>query len=245
MYLLGTKIHSISLDKALAKAEGFLNDGKQHYIVTPNPEIVMRARTDRAFRNILNKSSLSIPDGSGIVWASKFLGGGESIEKRIAGIDFMNSFLEHLHTSKSRQYRILLAGGRNSSAKQAAENLGRKYSRLKFFSWESVESERSRHLIRNVIQPDIIFVAMGAPKQEIWMYKNLKFFPTAKIAMGVGGSLDFISARVPRAPKVFQNAGFEWMWRLMVQPWRAGRVFNAVVAFPLAVAREKFSHKNL
>jgi len=94
-------------------------------------------------------------------------------------------------------------------------------------------------LIADIIQPDCIFVALGAPRQEEWIRDNISKYPTVKIAMGVGGSFDFISGRVRRAPIIFRNIGIEWLWRLAVQPWRARRIFNAVIFFPLTVLREK------
>ncbi|OGZ58008.1 MAG: hypothetical protein A3B96_04090 [Candidatus Spechtbacteria bacterium RIFCSPHIGHO2_02_FULL_43_15b] len=260
MYILGTKVHNLTLDQAVKKAERFLYDGKQHYIVTPNPEIVICARNNRTYQNVINRSSLSIPDGMGIVWASKILHR-SSIRKRVTGVDFMRKFLEHIDAVKRLNYkigagayrygweianygienRVLLAGGRNGVSGVAARNLEKGFSSIKFYSMENLDSDRSIFVIKNIIQPNIIFVALGAPKQELWIAKHLRSFDTVKIAMGVGGSFDFISGKIPRAPEKMQNMGLEWLWRFAIEPRRFFRIIKAVVIFPMLVFKEKIS----
>jgi len=257
------------MSEAVNKAESFLYDKKQHYIVTPNPEILIHALKNIEFRKVLNRSGLSIPDGIGIVWASRFLNKGV-IKERVTGVDFVRKFLEYLdckNTAEDRLYRgfvrsrtyniavqgaglggdngkcaplkILLTGGRNGTARLSSEILGKQFPSIRFYSLENIEINRSLFVIRDIIRPDIIFTALGAPRQEMWIHKNLRKIPTAKIAMGVGGAFDFISGKVPRAPRKLQKAGVEWLWRFILQPWRLRRIFNAVVIFPLAVTKEK------
>ena len=131
--------------------------------------------------------------------------------------------------------RILLLGGRLGAAKIAANNLKKKFPTLHFFGIENIDTPHLTFLINEVIQPDCLYVALGAPKQEKWIANNLAKFPPVKIAMGVGGSFDFIAGRVPRAPKVLQRIGLEWLWRFAHDPRRARRMFNAVVVFPLVI----------
>ena len=235
--ILGTKIDNFCISEATQAAENFLQSDHQHYIVTPNPEIVLYARKNSRYRAVLNKASLSIPDGVGLVWASRKLYGRNGLKERVAGIDFIQSLLQSLsHKSYwSKSYRFLLLGGRNNSAHVAARILQKKFPNLKFYA---LSNERHRHLkfiINEIIQPDCIFVALGAPKQEFWIAKNLTKFPSLKLAMGIGGALDMISGKTPRAPLAMRRQGIEWLWRLMLQPLRLRRIVNACVVFPLTV----------
>lgn len=238
MRILDVTVHNITLPQALKKAEGFLCDKKQHYIVTPNPEIVLRAKRDATLRSILNKSDLSLPDGTGLVWASRVLWGEkEAIKQRVAGVDFLQEFLGVM--SRDGSYRVLFLGGRNGATRGAAVVLREKAPQLDFYALENIKNKNIDFLIREIIQPDCVFVGLGAPKQENWIRKNLSRYPTIKIAMGVGGSFDIISGRIPRAPLALQRAGMEWAWRLLREPWRVKRIWNAVVIFPLAVFGER------
>ena len=121
---------------------------------------------------------------------------------------------------------VFLFGAGPGVAEKAIENLKSKYSGLRIDEKE----------------PSILFVALGAPKQEKWIVKNLKEMPSVKLAVGVGGAFDFISGRVRRAPRFVQDIGLEWLWRFGRQPWRAKRIYNAVAKFPWLVIRSKFIH---
>lgn len=239
MRILDVKVHNLLFSGALRRACGFLYDGKQHYIVTPNPEIVLHARKNPQYRSILNKAHLSIPDGIGLLLASRYLAGRKNcLKTRICGVDFMEEFLRRLTFEaygRKTPRRVLLLGARYGAAKNAAKALAKKFSPLVFYGIEHIDTPHQSFLINEVIQPACLFLALGAPKQEEWIYKNLSKFPTVKIAMGVGGSFDFIAGRVPRAPKIFQRIGLEWLWRFAHDPRRLKRVFNAVVVFPIVV----------
>lgn len=242
MFILGTKVHNLTLPEALERAGGFLHDGRQHYIVTPNPEIVLQARKNDNYRKILNRADLSLPDGTGLLWASRRFYKKNPLGERITGVDFMAEFLSQLSYGsygRDRICRILLLGGGGGVAKKAALVLKRKFFNVDFYGIENIENSYLEFTIKEIIQPDCIFVALGAPKQEEWIDNNLKKLSCIKIAMGVGGALDMISGRVPRAPYILRDLGMEWMWRLFLQPWRVGRIFNAAVVFVLLVLRKK------
>jgi N-acetylglucosaminyldiphosphoundecaprenol N-acetyl-beta-D-mannosaminyltransferase len=257
MNILGTQVDNITFDSALQEAEKFLFDGKQHYIVTPNPEIILKARKDSRFRSILNKADLRLPDGTGLLWASKKLYGKKKrIAQRVTGIDFMEGFLKTIHLNSTvekfcvssscesyakyrRAPRVLLIGGLGSVASKAAHQLQKKFPNIDFYSIENFESKHIDFIIGQLILPDIIFVALGAPKQEFWLYESLSNFPKTKIIMGVGGAFDILSGRIIRAPIVLQRYGFEWLWRLLQEPMRVKRIFRAVVLFPFLVFRHR------
>lgn len=238
MHILGTRVHNITLSQATKKAERFLSGKKQYYIVTPNPEIVLRAAKNPAYRRILNRASLSLPDGTGLLWASKRLYGQKQLKERVAGVDFMLEFLSHLSRTSYWSYathKVLLLGGKNGTARETALVLKKRFPRINFYSLENHRKKIINFLINEIIQPNCVFVALGAPKQELWISRNLKKFPSVKLAMGVGGAFDMITGVTPRAPIFFRKSGMEWLWRLLIQPRRLNRIFRASVVFPLKV----------
>jgi len=228
MQLLGIRIDNISMNEVLEKIKEFLCDGGQHQIVTINPEFIIRAQKDEEFRKILNDADLAIPDGIGLIWASRMAG--EPLKERVAGVDLISGIMNY---ESGIMNKVFLLGGRNG----VAEKIAAEWPAVVGFSEETDSMElfaRTRQC-----QPDILLVALGAPKQEKWIAENLAKVPSVKLAIGVGGAFDMMAGRIKRAPKFMQKTGLEWLWRLILQPWRIGRIFNAVVIFPLFILREK------
>lgn len=194
--ILGVKINDVNMSEALEIVHGWLKKSGKHYIVTPNPEFIMTAQKDLEFKKILNDADLSIPDGAGLKLSGK-------IKNTVTGVDFMEKLVER---SSDWGVTIGLLGGRDGVANKTFECLQKKYPRIK---------------IDNA-SPDLLFVALGAPKQEKWITQNLPKLKV-KVAMGVGGAFDYISGRVSRAPIGLRTLGLEWLFRLIVQPWRIKR----------------------
>jgi len=229
--------------EAVRAAQSFIDSSHQHYIITPNPEIVLLAWKNRRYRAVLNKASLSIPDGTGLVWASKRLYGEQCLKERVAGVDFIQKFLSHMSFESyttNKTYRTLLLGGRENSAHIASRILQKKFSNLKFYALGNEKSRHLKFIINEMIKPDCIFIALGAPNQELWISRNLEKFPTVKFAMGIGGAFDMIAGRTPRAPRAFQKIGAEWLWRLFIEPWRIARIFRAVMVFPAIIIKNRY-----
>lgn len=202
--VLGVKIDDISMSEATAIVEGWLKNPGKHYIVTTNPEFILTAREDPTFKKILNNADLSIPDGKGLKFAS-------DIECTIPGVDFMEELAK---MAAEKAVAVGFLGGGVRVANLCAERLQKKYPKLQivFAEQEQIKDKKC----------DLLFVAFGHPKQEFWIYENLSKIPV-KVAMGVGGAFDYISGKVPRAPKWMRNIGLEWLFRLIVQPWRIKR----------------------
>lgn len=224
--VIGIKIDDITMDDALKTAEGWLSEKGKHYIVTPNPEIVVMAQQDDELKKIINNADLAIPDGVGL----RLTG---DIVCILPGIDFM----EHLiKLSAEKGFTIGLLGGRDGVAKKAAECLKKMYPKVKInFAQPGGEIDGEGKLLKSLKLPkiDLLFVAFGPPKQEKWIAKNLKKL-NVKLAMGVGGTFDYLSGRVPRAPKWLRDLGLEWLFRLIVEPWRIKRQL-ALLKFLLMV----------
>lgn len=223
--ILGVKIDNLIIEEALRKVEGFLEDGQQHYIVTPNPEFLVKAQKDEEFRKILNQADLAVADGIGLIFASWFLG--QPLKQKITGTDLMEKICQK---AAQKKWSVFLLGDREDSlVKETADQLKKKYPGL--------------DIKTDLKEASILFIAFGAPWQEKWIAQNLKKMSSVKLAMGVGGAFNFMAGRIRRAPKFFQRLGLEWLWRLFCQPWRIERIFRAVIVFPwLVIKNELIKH---
>lgn len=227
--ILKVRIDNISFEEAVKKTRSFLFGSKSHYMVTCNPEIVLHAQKDEHFRRILNLASLSVPDGFGLLLVSKFTDC--PLKERVVGTDFLEYFCG---VCEKEGRSVFFLGGRDGVAEKTAEKLKDKYGDLKVAGTLGgyIDLDDCFEDIKKV-NPDVLFVALGAPKQEKWIYENLPKLDSVRLAVGVGGAFDFISGNVKRAPKFMRWMGFEWFWRLITQPRRIKRVLNAVVIFPV------------
>lgn len=222
--IVGVNIDNITFIEASIKLEEFLNEKDIKMIFTPNSEILVDAVNDPCFTEILNSGDLVIPDGIGVVMASKFYG--KPMEERVTGYDITCKLIELAHYNDKSIYFF---GGKEGVAEEAAKNIRQKHKNIKIVGMHNgyFDEEEEKVIINSIIElkPDIIFVALGAPKQEKWIYENRHRLP-AKIAMGVGGSIDVIAGRVKRAPSFYQKAGLEWLYRLIKEPKRFKRVLK-------------------
>ncbi len=211
------------------------NTHENFYIVTPNPEIITYSQNNPYFKNILNQAQIALCDGVGIVWAGKLLG--QHFAERITGVDFVQFICKKV---ANQPISIGLLGGRESVADEVSKRLRSEYPLLDivFISqdWDSLAEEQ---LKKKSI--DILFIAFGFPKQEIWMYEHINKIPV-RIMIGVGGSFDYISRKVKRAPLWMRTLGFEWIYRLFKQPWRWKRQL-ALITFVILVIQEKLKRK--
>ncbi len=246
--ILGVKI-SLGDEREIQKEiRSWLKKKKQRLLVTPNPEMVMVARKDLLLKKILNEADLAIPDGIGLVLASKLLYGKRGIKKRITGVDLMEKICSWLSSWGGSAFFL---GAQPGVAEECARRLQEKYPSLKvagcFAGWaEKSRDVQTRKKVLSLLKKngfslkkpvDFLFVAYGAGRQEKWIRRNLHFLPV-KAAMGVGGSFDFISGRVKRAPLWLRKIGLEWFWRLLCQPWRWRRQIILPV-FVATVLQEK------
>jgi len=219
--ILGVLFNNISPEEACDTAISFLERGTPAVIFTPNPEMVMLARKDAGFKHILNSADLVIPDGIGIVYASRFTDG--PITQRVPGIDLLTDIFDNIRNSGRSIYLLGAAPGVTDTA---AEKLTASFPGLKiagnYHGYFKDEDDAGIISKINDAQPDILLVGLGFPRQERWIYKHKDIINT-KIMIGVGGSFDVFSGKVTRAPKIFQKMGLEWLFRLIRQPSRIWR----------------------
>ncbi|EKD33015.1 MAG: Glycosyl transferase, WecB/TagA/CpsF family [uncultured bacterium] len=216
----------------------YLNSNNQHFIVTPNPEMIVASRNKQDFSSVLNNADLSIPDGVGLMIASRFVKNGP-LKERITGNDLVSE-LSQIAFAQGK--RILLLGGGKGVAEKAAEALRKNFQGIEVigiaggrFNPITGEFESNTEVVQQInnFKPSILTVSLGHEKQEQWIHNNLSKLPSVKIAAGVGGAIDFMAGTVPRAPILMQRAGIEWLWRLWREPKRYKRIFDAVCVFPL------------
>ena len=237
--ILSVKICSSRKEEILRSLDKRIKKGIPTVIFTPNTKMLLQANASPAFLGILNSSSLNIPDGSGILIASRMLGG--NIKQRITGIDFAASLLA---LAEKRGYRVFLLGSERGVAKKAKKNLKISFPKLKicgahhgYFKKSGKENEKLLKKIRSA-HPDILFVCLGSPTQEKWIAKNARQISSLKLSIGLGGSLDVWAGKVSRAPKLIQIAGLEWLWRTIKEPKRA-RIFFDIPVFLFKVWQSK------
>ncbi|MBI2863193.1 MAG: WecB/TagA/CpsF family glycosyltransferase [Chloroflexi bacterium] len=218
-YILGLRVDDVTYEESVALCRRFVEWGGHHRIVTPNPEFVMLARRDRAFRDAINSSSLSIPDGIGLVYASRIFK--LPLREHVQGTDLC----ELLAAQAAREgYRLFLLGAAEGVAGAAAARLAGRHPGLTVAgtysgSPDPADDDNTVGAVRSAGRVDILLVAFGARAQEFWLARNLERSGAA-VGIGVGGVLDYFSGRVRRAPLWVRRARFEWLYRLYKQPWR-------------------------
>jgi len=245
--IIQTNLNGSSMDEVLGLIEGRISQNKKTFIVTPNPEFLVFAHQNPWFGDILNHSDIAIPDGIGLIWASRFLGQ-KVIKERISGVDLMAKLCQ---LAAKKGWSIYLLGGKTGIAQKTLAILVQKYPnlhgwaengpKLSLKNWDTKLTEEYVQKI-NQKTPDLLFVAFGMGKQEKFIYDNWDQLKI-KLGMGIGGAFDYLSGEVKRPPQWIQNMGFEWFYRLMKEPWRwkrqlsLGKFIWLCLTYPKAIKR--------
>ncbi|GCE48596.1 WecB/TagA/CpsF family glycosyltransferase [Thermosporothrix hazakensis] len=226
--LLGVRVDLLSQAETLSRIDQIValhrntTDIPCRQIVTVNTEFIITAQRNPLFRQCINQATLVVPDGMGVVWGTRYKG--EPAPERVTGTDTLAA-LAPLCAEKG--YRLYLLGAAPGVAEATARILQQKHPGLIIagtYAGSPAPAEEEDILARiREAKADILCVAYGAPAQELWISRNLSRLPVA-VAMGVGGAYDFLSGRTPRAPKLMQRLGLEWLYRLYRQPWRIWRM---------------------
>lgn len=240
--ILGSKIDNISFEEAIGLADNLINGGHPAQIVTANPEIVMTARRNEQYRQIINNSDLVFADGAGLLWAARRKK--TPFVERITGVDFSWALFK---LAEEKGYSVYLLGGKQGIAEMARDNILKVHPNLNIVGTSAGQPDEKSMNDVIAARPDILLVAFGAPKQEIFIFDLIHYFSNfgfrisdlPRLSLGVGGTLDYIAQKVPRAPMWLRRLGLEWLYRLILQPSRINRIITATIRFPLAVLREK------
>jgi N-acetylglucosaminyldiphosphoundecaprenol N-acetyl-beta-D-mannosaminyltransferase len=214
--ILGIDVCSDTYDELAVKLLQDIDKGRKSFIVAINPEKIMKAQEDRELKSLLNQATYQIPDGIGVILASKLKKG--RIRERVTGIDMM---LKLCKEAMNNGKRIFLYGAKPGIADEAKAKLEEMFPGILIVGTLN-GYEKNEEVIERTINDsgaEIVFVALGSPAQENWIIAHKeKLNPS--VYQGVGGSFDVISGRLNRAPAVFQKFGLEWLYRLLKEPWR-------------------------
>ena len=231
---MGVLFDNLTPTEALDQAERLLASGEKFYCVTPNSEIVYEAMHSPELKELLNGAALVLPDGAGVVLASKILG--TPLRAKVAGVDFADGLMGRMEKSGLRLY---LLGSKPGVAELAAQKMLEKYPKLQISGMADGYFKDDAEAIAKVNEAgaDVLFVCLGAPKQERFIKAHLQE-TNVRMMIGLGGSLDAFAGTVKRAPKWMIKLNLEWFYRLLKEPKRLGRMMR-LPKFLLAVVREK------
>jgi N-acetylglucosaminyldiphosphoundecaprenol N-acetyl-beta-D-mannosaminyltransferase len=209
------------MEASLDRIEQFVDAGGHHLVATVNPEFVMRARSDEDFARVLESADLCLADGSGVVWAARRQGC--AMREPVTGVDLIPPLAA---LCARRGFRIFLLGAAPGVANDLATRLRVEHPGLEVEAHAGTpdpSADAATLALIRAHKPQVLLVAYGHPKQELWIDRMHESLGVA-VAMGVGGSFDYLTGRIPRAPTWMRRAGLEWLFRLVRQPWRVRRM---------------------
>lgn len=236
--ILGVPVHPLTMSESVAVLEEKLRKKEQAFVVTANAEIIMMCQQDKEYNNIVSEQAdLVLPDGAGAVWAGRYLG--NEVPERVAGFDLYNQLLK---LSADKGYKAYFFGGAPGVAEAAKNKAEELYPGVQIVGCRNgyFNETEEEAIIKEIndAAPDMLFVALGAPKQEKWLVKYRNQLKP-RILMGIGGSFDVLAGKMERAPKWMQEASLEWAFRLYKQPSR----FMRMLALPKFVLKVIFCKK--
>lgn len=215
--ILGVPFSTRGFDETVAELVSRILEGRRTHVVTANPETVMIAKENSSFRSIL-KQAYVVPDGIGIVYAAKWLG--LPVYERVTGVELLEALMKQ---ANHYGWKVYLLGASPDVNQRAADRLARDYPNASIVGCHDgyFTADEEQHIAEEIasLKPDLLFVAMGVPKQELWIAKHWPLLDTA-LVMGVGGVFDVLAGKVKRAPIIWQKLHLEWLYRLLKQPGR-------------------------
>jgi len=220
---LGVHVSPLTYEGIVTDIKARMDRGDKSTIIAVNPEKVMAAQKDPQVKELINGSTFQIADGVGILLASKLKKG--TIKSRVTGVDMMARLLKY---AAEDHHPIYMYGAKKEVIEQAAENIRRDNPGIEIAGLtDGYEQDESALIQRiNDSKATIIFVALGSPKQELWIRRNMDKLTNVLVFQGVGGSFDVFSGTVKRAPAMFRKTGTEWLYRLISNPKRLKRQLN-------------------
>ena len=234
--ILGVKVHAVTYDDLLDRAGAWIASRGPHQVATVNPEFVMCARRDHTFAAVLEGADLCVADGVGLLWAARLQGA--RLPERVTGSDALPLLARRAARSG---WRVYFLGAKPGVAERAAAVLVQRYPGFQVvgcFSGSPSPGDAPDVIGRvRAARPDLLFVAYGAPAQDVWIARHAHELEVP-VMMGIGGAFDHLVGVQRRAPEAFQRAGLEWLYRLVTQPWRWRRQL-ALPRFVLLVLAER------
>lgn len=219
--VMGVPFDPVTTEEALARIDTMIASGEPHYVVTPNVDFLVQARSDAALHRILCEADLVLCDGQPLVWASRALG--NALPERVAGADLAPRLMAQ---AARRGHRVYLLGATPEANEAAAARLTEQYPTLQIAGYYAppfrpLSAQENEELVCRIraTEPDILLVAFGCPKQEKWIVQNYRALGVP-VCLGLGATIDFLAGRVSRAPQWMRRSGLEWSYRLLMEPRR-------------------------
>ncbi len=219
---LNTYINNIAFEETIKTINDMVEKDKKSYIVPINVDVVMKIEEDKYLKQIVDEADLVLIDGQPLIWISKFYK--RPIKEKISGSDLVPKICE---IGATKGYSFFILGGKEGVAEKAKSELNRKYSGIKVvgtyapplgFENDEEEINKINNLVNNS-RADILIVCLGCPKQEKWIYENIKKY-NAKLSICAGATVDFMAGNIKRAPIWMSNHGLEWLYRFIKEPKR-------------------------
>jgi len=252
--ILGVRIDNINKNELEQKLTDFLNSTEYNWIATINPEILVYAHNQPLYICNLNQSNLNLIDGAGLQYVSWLKFFGQTQIYRYPGVDLIDVIVK---SAWEKKLKILFFGSREkinnqATAQIAAKFFQKKYHNIKIDIEQGGEIELENNKIKfnhglitklQNINPDVMIIALNNPRQEFFIQQLKQYLPQTKLSIGIGGGFNMIAGLLPRAPKIMRQLGLEWLWRLILEPKRIKRIWQAVIIFPtLVIGRVFFKH---
>ncbi len=231
-------IHNVTMQEAVDMIQKWVTEDTIHAVFTPNSEIIMQAQRNPELKSALNNADLLVPDGAGVVLASKILK--TPLKEKVSGFDLAKNTLK---ASAGKNVSFYILGGQPGVSELAAINIMAEFGKIniKGYTHGYFKPEEENNLIEeiNKAKPDILLVSLGAPKQELWIYKNM-YRLKCKVCIGLGGAIDVFAGKVTLTPEFIRRAGFEWLHRLIREPKRIKRMMD-LPRFMILTLKRRFS----
>lgn len=233
---LGVNVSPLTYEGILSELRSRMANRQQSTIIAVNPEKVMTAQRDPQVKELINNSTFQIADGVGILLASKIKKG--NIQSRVTGVDMMERLLKF---AAEENHPVYFYGAKEEVVTKAISNIQDKFPSIKVAGYTNGYEKDEAALVKRIKESgaEILFVALGSPKQELWIKRNMGELSNVLVFQGVGGSFDVFSGTVKRAPALFRKLGIEWLYRLLSDPKRIKRQMN----LPKFLIRVLFNRK--
>lgn len=236
--ILGIGVDNVTRTQAVVKVIKMIEEGGIHHIILLNPYKLKRLKSNSDLKIISNKADMHIASGAGITWAGRMLK--TPLKEQISILSFM---MDLIRISEIKEYSIFLVGAKPEIVEKAFANIKKSFPKIRIVGrhggYFSAEREKSVVEAMRKSEANIIFVGLGFPKEEKWIYKIKNEFKNT-IFIGVGGSIDIISGEIKKAPPYFMERGLDWFYRIITKPWRIGRLFRVILFFLHAISTRIF-----
>lgn len=232
---LGVNVSALSYEGIISEIKSKMIKNEQSTIIAVNPEKIITAQKNPEVKELINHSTFQIADGVGVLLASKVKGG--KITSRVTGVDMMGKLLDF---AASEGHSVYFYGAKEEVVTKAITEIKKERPRIVVAGYTNGYEKDEAALVQRINESEakILFVALGSPKQELWIKRNLSNLPNVLIFQGVGGSFDVFSGMVKRAPSLFRKLGLEWLYRLASNPSRITRQLNLPI-FLIKVLKER------